>query len=275
MKLSEVSNGRVMPKDIWDSKEEYLLYLQHFSRYNFAKSYVKGKSVLELGCGTGYGTNFLSPHASSITGSDVSKEAIQYCKSKYKRENLNFIQINEKKLPFGDSSYDICISFEVIEHIKLKKVKEWLSEINRILKNDGIFICSTPNKKLRLLPLQKPCNPHHMHEYSYKEFRDILESVSSNVKIFGLRGTKETQAIEEKRVKQNPLKVYIICPLSQYIPSFVKTQIIPVMKSKQQKNNNSFVEIEKYSINDFIIDQNCLDRCLNFVGIATKSVQKN
>ncbi|ENO12278.1 hypothetical protein MBGDC06_00373 [Thermoplasmatales archaeon SCGC AB-539-C06] len=46
------------------------------------------------------------------------------------------------------------------------------------------------------------------------------------------------------------------------------------MKSKREKKNNSFGETDKYSINDFIIDQNYLEKSLNFVGIAIKPVKE-
>jgi hypothetical protein len=46
------------------------------------------------------------------------------------------------------------------------------------------------------------------------------------------------------------------------------------MKSKREKKNNSFGETDKYSINEFIIDQNYLEKNLNLVEIAIKSVKE-
>jgi ubiquinone/menaquinone biosynthesis C-methylase UbiE len=56
--------------------------------------------------------------------------------------------------PFKDESADLVICSHFIEHIKPKRVPVFIQEIRRVLKRGGIFMLSTPNKKLRLLPLK-------------------------------------------------------------------------------------------------------------------------
>ncbi len=274
---SEVSDGRVIQKDAWKSKEEYLLFLQHLFRYNYVKPYIKNKIILDIGCGTGYGTNFLSKYASKILGVDISENAIKFCQSIYSGKNLNFIHIDDIYLPFNESTFDVCISFEVIEHIDPKRVDYWLSEIKRILKKDGIFICSTPNKNIRLLPFQKPINPYHLKEYDYKEFEKILQRTFPFVETYGLFGNDETQYIEEQRVKQNPINVYIIKPLKiflRFIPNTIISRFRLFICLKQEKEHKIFSELDKYSINDFYISADHLKRSLNLIGIAFCSHKK-
>jgi ubiquinone/menaquinone biosynthesis C-methylase UbiE len=66
----------------------------------------------------------------------------------------------------------------------------FIQEIRRVLKRGGIFMLSTPNKKLRLLPLQKPRNIEHQKEYDYKEMRKLLKKFFKQIKITGLFATK-------------------------------------------------------------------------------------
>jgi len=90
--------------------------LCHVARYEFAKTYLLSEDiVLDMACGTGYGTKLLSNHCQTISGVDISSVAIKYAKSKYRNKNIEFI--------VGDFfSYtkkaDAVISFETIEHIK-------------------------------------------------------------------------------------------------------------------------------------------------------------
>jgi SAM-dependent methyltransferase len=107
----------------------------------------------------------------------------------------------------------LVTSFQVIEHIEGKDVNRLLREVSRVLKDDGVFIVTTPNRGLRLLPFQKPWNPEHKKEYDYKEFEIILKKFFSNVQIFGLFATKDVYYIEYRRVKQNPFIVYLLKPL--------------------------------------------------------------
>ena len=87
-----------MPKEEWDTIEEYLLYLRSLAAYMFARGFVDNKLVLEVGCGAGYGANDIARFASSIIAVDISGEAISYAQGKYSKASLIFAQANGNKL---------------------------------------------------------------------------------------------------------------------------------------------------------------------------------
>ncbi len=274
MTSENLSDRRIIPKENdWNNIEEYLLYLRHLAAYEFASSYAKGKSVLEVGCGVGYGTNFLADYASCVEGIDVSKDAIEHCREKYNRDNLSFKKVEGLKLPFKDNTFDICVSFQVIEHINPESVEEWLSEIKRVLNKDGTFLLTTPNKKLRLLPFQEPWNPHHKKEYDEEGLRQVLENIFPKVEIMGIFGKEKIQVIEFNRVKQDPLEFYIFNQLRRITPSFVskkwKGGENPGSKEIGDKKKNSF-DKEKYSLRDFFVGKGKLEKCLDLIGLCKK-----
>lgn len=146
------------------------LYQEHISRYYFASQFVKSKIVLDVACGTGYGSTFLiDQKAKKVTGIDISKEAIEYCNTNYKRNGLEFKIDDCTRMHFENDSFDVVISFETIEHIE--KASSFLSEVKRVLKKNGIFVVSTPNKMANLKD-----NHFHLHEYTQQEFNDILKN---------------------------------------------------------------------------------------------------
>ncbi|MFM7116190.1 MAG: class I SAM-dependent methyltransferase, partial [Planctomycetota bacterium] len=57
----------------------------HLARYRFASSYVSGKDVVDIACGTGYGTRLLceSGKAKSVLGIDIDDAAIAYARKKH------------------------------------------------------------------------------------------------------------------------------------------------------------------------------------------------
>jgi len=109
---------------------DYYVYLLHLASYSFVARFTKDKKVLDLGCGTGYGSFALSENAEMVFGLDISGEAINYAKNKYTKQNLEFIKLNDSSLPFDDDTFNIIVSFQVIEHIK--DIESYLSEIKRI-----------------------------------------------------------------------------------------------------------------------------------------------
>jgi len=154
------------------------LFQEHITRYMFCTQFVKNKSVLDAGCGTGYGSYLLSQQgAKSVIGIDNSKEAIQYAQNNFKDKKLKFIEDDSTKSNLSDSSINVVVAFELIEH--LENPKSFISDVNRILKKNGLFILSTPNKIT-----YNAANPFHHKEYTENELVNFLKKSFSNVSIF-------------------------------------------------------------------------------------------
>lgn len=270
----------VIPKEKWDTKEQYLEYLRHLAAYAIlAEGSVRNKKVLEIGCGAGYGSNYLSKSASNIVALDISKEGVSPYWRKYSKDNLSFMLGNGTKLPFKAGTFDVVISFQVIEHIQPKFVLNYLSDIKRVLRREGIFLVSTPNSRIRLLPFQKPWNPTHKKEYNDNELKKLLGNVFEEVKVYGLYGSGEIQAIEHKRVKQNPLEVYIVTPTCRALNSLLPSPIlIPLKKVRQRliKRQTDYKPmpqktfVSKFSVNGFRADPSCPKDCIDLYGICIK-----
>ena len=65
--------------------------LEHLHRYAIARDLAYGKDVLDIACGEGYGSVLLASVARSVTGVDISEEAIAHASRKYVRSNLSFV----------------------------------------------------------------------------------------------------------------------------------------------------------------------------------------
>jgi len=169
----EFTGERMIP----EHNKEDIIYSEHILRYNFAKQFVKGKRVLDIACGSGYGTNILAKAgAKYATGIDISKEAAKHAQDTYKRDNLGYQVGNGTNLDIEDNSFDIVVSFETIEH--LEEYEQFASELSRVLKKDGLLIISSPNKDL-----YHTGNEFHFREFSKKEFQEILQPHFSHTKL--------------------------------------------------------------------------------------------
>jgi ubiquinone/menaquinone biosynthesis C-methylase UbiE len=161
------------------------LYLQHVGRYLFAKPLVDGKTVLDVACGAGYGSQILSHLAKRVVGADIDRQAIEHCRSRYSGTNLSFVQMDGCHLAFSPSSFDAVVSFETLEHLENPEV--FLKELNRVLKVDGQLIISTPNKELFSLYTKNKKNPFHYREFTQSKFEKKLRSDFFVEEILGQR----------------------------------------------------------------------------------------
>ena len=171
--VSEFDLERVLPND----ERTKFLFQEHTIRYLFASQFTVSKTVLDAACGSGYGSAILSESgATKVVGIDYSSEAIEYCEKNYKNENLEFKKENCEKINL-DTRFDVAVSFETIEH--LKNQDDFLTEIKRTLKHDGLFIVSTPN-----IDTYPSGNPFHHKEFTESEFKSFLGKYFSNIIIF-------------------------------------------------------------------------------------------
>lgn len=165
-------------------KIRYSIYQEHINRYLFAANFVRGKRVLDIACGTGYGADFLArSEAFQVIGGDISVPALKYACRSYHSHNLVFIRLDATKLPFQDKSFDIIVSFETIEH--LDNPREFLWECFRVLKKSGVLICSTPNRCRHFLAKFKPSVPFHKFELDEQQFRKLLGERFTIIDLWG------------------------------------------------------------------------------------------
>src|SRR5258706_12690362 len=119
--------------------------MEHLHRYAIAKSFAENKQVLDIACGEGYGSNLLADAAAKVWGVDINAETIRQATNKYKKNNLVFSEGSIENIPCENSSIDLVVCFETIEHIV--NHDKLMAEIKRVLKPLGILIASTPDKK--------------------------------------------------------------------------------------------------------------------------------
>jgi ubiquinone/menaquinone biosynthesis C-methylase UbiE len=185
--VSEFTGERVIPGQVNDD-----LWAEHLARYAFAARLAAQARVLDIGCGAGYGTAELAQQAQWATGIDVSVEATAYANAHYPLQNTTFLTASATALPFAADSFDLITAFEVIEH--LDNWPDLLVEARRLLRPNGSFLVSTPNK-LYYAESRASDGPNlfHTHEFEFAEFRDALAAVFPNVTVL-LQNRLESQA---------------------------------------------------------------------------------
>ena len=154
--------------------------VEHLHRYSLASIFVENKVVLDIASGEGYGSFLMSKVANKVIGVDIDSNAVEQANSKYKNNNLSFINGSADLIPLIDNSVDVLVSFETIEHHD--KHQEMFQEIKRVLKPNGILIMSSPDKKY-YSDLQKN-NPYHIKELYLEEFENLANTYFKNVKIY-------------------------------------------------------------------------------------------
>lgn len=164
------------------------IHYEHLHRYAFASQFVHGKDVLDLASGEGYGSYLLSKSANRVVGVEINRDAVAHARNTYIRCNLEFEEGNILDIPIeGEKLFDVIVCFEALEHIE--DHEQLLSEIKRLLKDDGLVIISTPNKYAYS---DEPGynNPFHLRELYFHDFRQLLERYLSNMVFFGQRVSK-------------------------------------------------------------------------------------
>ncbi len=140
----------------WDETSEY--FQKDFKLHTKAAQYgphtpneddlkllgkVKGKKILEIGCGGGQCSIAFAKGGAICTGIDISKEQLKYAKNLAKEEKVKvkFIKCNFQNLKrFKSNSFDIAFSAWAFQYSP--DLKRLFKETHRILKKNGLFVFS-------------------------------------------------------------------------------------------------------------------------------------
>lgn len=105
---------------------------------------LKKMRVLDMGCSTGFITNYLANYVKEIVGIDVDREGIEFAGRTFKKKNLKFVEMDAARTNFPSASFDLIICNQL--YCAMSEPKSLMSEVYRLLKNKGICFFGALNK---------------------------------------------------------------------------------------------------------------------------------
>ena len=209
------------------------MYHRHLAAYRAATATIQPDAeVIDIGCGTGYGTRVLADHGASVTGLDIDAGTIEHAKSRYGAARCTFQLYDGRSLPFTDGRFGAAVSFQVIEHVP--NDDRFVAEARRVLCEGGVFLVTTPNRVLRLRDGERPWNRFHVREYAVDQLATLFARHFASVDVLGITATADIVAWEMERiawaqrtVDRDPLG------LRRLIPERVKPLVVRLLKARQ------------------------------------------
>lgn len=111
----------------------------HRFRYHLARGFIEPlDKVLDLGCGTGYGSDMMSEVTLDVFGYDMEQGNINYAEDKHKGWCVNYKCADLENMNIPEA--DVAVSFEVIEH--LYKPKEFVDKLKQKIRK--FIVVSVP-----------------------------------------------------------------------------------------------------------------------------------
>lgn len=263
----------------FSSRSDFVLYLKHLKAYETVLDWVAGQRVLEIGCGSGYGSRLLAGRAEQVTTVDLDQDSLSYAQDHNAQPNISYVHADVLQgVPLATDSFDTAIVFQVIEHIEPRRAMAFLTELRRLVKPSGKVIFTTPNKKTRLLPFQKPVNPYHRIEYTARRLIGTLQRAFTTVELLALRASEEIEAIERQRTKQSAFRVFVRNPIRRSVVHIAKIAGLETLERTLKERSVNYKKYQKaetsseplsYCTQDFRYTAADLDKAIDFLAICT------
>src|SRR4051812_35881658 len=165
-----------------DVPEENYWFRRHLVVYEWIAARERGRRVVDLACGEGYGSAVLARTAASVVGVDANPEAHEHARLKYGGGRLRF----ERDMVETWSGDVDCVAFlQTIEHVQ--DPDALMGRLRDLAGPAGVVYVSTPNV-LTLAPpgAERSDNPWHVREYRPDEFASLCAAHFGHVELLGL-----------------------------------------------------------------------------------------
>lgn len=162
------------------AQADTMLACEHRQRYEFAAGLCAGRRVLDLCCGSGYGTEILAARTLEVVGVDNDAATVETARATLGRESLNvsFELADAVALLGGDIAgrFDVVVCFEGLEH--LHDLDRALRLLREHAERGVRIVASVPNGKLF-----GEDNPFHVTEFGYDEAMNAFAPFPSTVMV--------------------------------------------------------------------------------------------
>lgn len=104
---------------------------------------IKGKRILELGCGAGEASVYFAKKGANVVATDISTKMLQVVQKVAEKHNVSVStkKTNSHKIDFDDEIFDIVYAGNLLHHVDIEKT---LVEVYRVLKKSGVFVSWDP-----------------------------------------------------------------------------------------------------------------------------------
>lgn len=146
----------------------------HVARYLFAAGFARGKRVLDVGTGLGYGAAILrAAGAASVDAFDIDPNSVAKARNLFGDTGVNYFVGDSQAFDRDGRQYDLICSFENIEHIP--DPAAFVRAAHNSLAADGVVLCSSPAREVTPPFVNgRPANPYHFNEWYRDEFVDLF-----------------------------------------------------------------------------------------------------
>jgi ubiquinone/menaquinone biosynthesis C-methylase UbiE len=176
MEGSSESTPLTAERFVPEAQRRELIEAEHLARYVWAAQLAQGRTVLDAGCGLGYGTAIMArAGALAAYGVDIDVDAIMRAHEQFSDE-AGFGGGDLLALPFPRDAFDLVVCFEALEHVA--DPERALDELHRVLRSEGVLVVSSPNRGV-----YPSGNPFHLHEYTSEELEETLNKRFDNVRV--------------------------------------------------------------------------------------------
>lgn len=245
-------------------------YSQYRAAYEYASQFIQAKSVLDVGCGEGYGACLLARQAKKVVAIDRNKKTIQQAKRRYPLPNLSFDVQDVERFSEGFSySFDVICCFHVIEH--LKEPGQFLENIGKLLSESGILLISTPNRHSPFRCATGFEWPYHEREYTVDEFHDLLSTYFKNVTLYALHACEKVQQFQDVRAQYiQQIFRWDILSMRRWLPKRLLQLSFDiggkVLKSFMNANHGGL--ISSITVSDFHVTEKQTNKGLDLIGVC-------
>ncbi|MFC0433088.1 bifunctional 2-polyprenyl-6-hydroxyphenol methylase/3-demethylubiquinol 3-O-methyltransferase UbiG [Kutzneria buriramensis] len=222
--------------------EENYWFRRHEAAYLALRRHCEGATVLEAGCGEGYGADLLAGVACRVIALDYDRLTAEHVRRAYPR--VGVVRGNLATLPLADASVDVVANLQVIEH--LWDQHGFLVECRRVLRPGGTLLITTPNRITFSPGRDTPLNPFHTRELAPSELDSLLTGAGFRVET--LQGLRHGPGIDDTIIDRQ----------------------VEVVLGGNGWPDDLLTEVKAVAAEDFVITADDVDGSLDLVAVAVK-----